>query len=41
MCLYVLVCDYLPLCVFWLGLVEFGLKGYFSHFVLTDIMVIL
>jgi len=25
----VLVCDYFPLCVFWLGLLEFGVRGVF------------
>ena len=41
MCLYVLVCDYLPLCVFYSGLVDFGLEWYFGHFVSNGKLVIL
>jgi len=29
MCLYVIVCDQLPMCVFWLGLVDFGVRRVF------------
>jgi hypothetical protein len=38
MCSYVIIC----LCVyFWSGIVEFVLEGYFSHFGLRGILVIL
>jgi hypothetical protein len=37
-CYYVIIC----ICVyFWLGIVEFGVEGYFSHFGLRGVFVIL
>jgi len=42
LCLYVLVCDYISLCVLWLRLLDFSVRrvlwsfqtrGYFSHFI--------
>ena len=36
MCLYEINCQ----CVFWLGLVKFGVEGYFGHFVSKGKLVI-